>query len=201
MVLPRICRCGAAFGGDYRKDSATSPARSASLRATRVVKGKPIRGRQSGSGWKTQVKSVLQPFLAIPGRGPQIVTFRKTEPAPNASTESFPGSLLLGPPCFGPNLTPKRVKFEAPSAFSFDRERPFSFRRNRKENGGFIPRAAKQRTPPSRPVGRLPPSPPAGGHRNFPSCNPPGIMLYSLLDRCHLPVQAPGSRCSFGSIR
>ena len=33
------------------------------------------------------------------------------------------------------------------SAFSFDRERPFSFRRNRKENGGSFPRRKAAQSP------------------------------------------------------
>ena len=66
------------------------------FRAPRFAQRWLIRGRQSGSGWEKQVKSVLQPSLAIPGRGPRTETFSKAEPAPNASTESFLCSLLLG---------------------------------------------------------------------------------------------------------
>ena len=82
-----------------------------------------------------------------------------------AEGSQLTGHRLARPPYM--SKPAQREGFGHESAFSFDRERPFSFRRNRKENGGFIPRAAKQRTPPSRPVGRLPPSPPAGGHRTF----------------------------------
>ena len=61
MVLPRIWGRGSGFRGWSMKGLFFWPALSASLSAAWVAAGKPIQGRQSGSGGKKQVKSVLHP--------------------------------------------------------------------------------------------------------------------------------------------
>ena len=71
-----------------------------------------------------QVKSVLYPGFAIPGRGLTTERFSKAGPAPNASTEILQGSLLLGPPysskkgAYGAGFAPKRFSF-GPGAARF----------------------------------------------------------------------------------
>ena len=57
--------------------------------------------------------------------------------APGRRLSAYGGTVSHNPRT-RPNL-PERAGFGHKSAFSFDRERPFSFRRNRKENGGSFP--------------------------------------------------------------
>ena len=66
---------------------------------------------------------------SAPGRGPSVY----------GGTDSHA-------PRTCPNL-PAWAGFGHESAFSFDRERPFSFRRNRKENGGSFPRRKAAQSP------------------------------------------------------
>ena len=165
----------------------------------------PIRGRQSGSGGKKQVKSVLHPptHESSPSRadsrkfqqdrGPRenpakrfswgederrnerafgvsrkrgICRLRGRGPAPNADADSTSQGLLLGPPYH--KQIRHTVPFCAQAPFPFaepqrgvsERNRraaaalsaemtvhgPFPFRRNRKGNGGCIPRPPGQGT-------------------------------------------------------
>ena len=179
--------------------------RAQSLGATGLAAGRPIRGRQSGSGGKKQVKSVLHPptHESSPSRadsrkfqqdrGPRenpakrfswgederrnerafgvsrkrgIWRLRGRGPATNADADSTSQGLLLGPPYH--KQIRHTVPFCAQAPFLFaepqrgvsERNRraaaalsaemtvhgPFPFRRNRKGNGGCIPRPPGQGT-------------------------------------------------------
>ena len=74
------------------------PALSASLSAAWVAAGKPIQGRQSGSGWKTQVKSVLHPptYEGSPSRAHDWKSQQIWARAQRFERK-FSRSLLLGP--------------------------------------------------------------------------------------------------------
>ena len=71
---------------------------SVSFRAFRFAKRWLVRDGQSGSGGKTQVKSVLH--LGARDhfrRGPRAESLSKSEPAPNDDADSTSQGLLLGP--------------------------------------------------------------------------------------------------------
>ena len=71
---------------------------SVSFRAFRFAKRWLVRDGQSGSGGKTQVKSVLHPGARDHfRRGPRAESLSKSEPAPNDDADSTSQGLLLGP--------------------------------------------------------------------------------------------------------
>ena len=70
---------------------------SVSFRAFRFAKRWLVRDGQSGSGGKTQVKSVLHPGARDHfRRGPRAESLSKSEPAPNDDADSTSQGLLLG---------------------------------------------------------------------------------------------------------
>ena len=100
-----------------------------------------------------QVKSVLHPGFAIPGRGLTTERFSKAWPAPNAgSSPKCPMSLVGTPVC------KQKRRLLAPvlrkTFFLFHRARRIFFLMFQKENGGCIPTRRSRAVPRSCPAGR-----------------------------------------------
>ena len=95
---------------------------------------------RSGSGKRRTAHAFTSPEsksrVANTAAGyPGYACVRRTRQKPTVSQKPCASQLP-----FLPKLDPASGSSLWPSAFSFDRERPFSFRRRRKENGGFFPR-------------------------------------------------------------
>ena len=116
-----------------------------------LIPGSAKRSEERGKRSRGHTSATPESLSHAPKCG-ETLSLPQGYSAPGRRLSAYGGTVSHNP-CTRPNL-PERAGFGHKSAFSFDRERPFSFRRNRKENGGSFPAPQSGAIPLSPPHGQ-----------------------------------------------
>ncbi len=161
--------------GVHRKVFTAGPAATAwsRIRPTRRRFRKESKSGSERNRWSFQ----SLPVPAIPIRVAKSQKIQQSRARAQRKIQPRPPTVSFWDPTSCPQLA-LGADCGHQSAFSFDRERPFSFRRNRKENGGSFP-CRKAAHPSSPPAGGKTPSRARGAKSTSPPCGRT-LPVYSI---------------------